>query len=131
MNKADHLVSHTGSALRSFSNIACHFNILDLAKHLSPYASFNLESVLIVVLLQRTQYFTATCYSATMSMFFTQKKKKKKKRSTNSKIEHQLQYAIRCMLYNRYCSSPAQTTRTCLYYQLAWCTTRHQVIIPF
>ncbi len=55
---------------------------------------------------------------------------KKTKRSTNSEIEHWLQYAIKCTLYNVDCSLPARTTCTCLRYQLTRCATRHQVIIP-
>ncbi len=119
--------AHTGTALKSFTNIEYHFNTVDLDKHLSSYyASFNSESVSITILLQRTQYFIAVRCSATMSTGFT----KKTERSANSEIEHQLQYAIKCTLYNVDCCSMARTTCTYLWYQLAWCTTRRQVIIP-
>ncbi len=70
----------TGTTLRFFTNIACHFNIVYLTKHSPPYyASFNSKSFSITVLPQRTQYFIATCCSATMSMFFAEKNKKENK----------------------------------------------------
>ncbi len=69
----------TGIAFRSFTNIACHFNTVNLAKHLSPYASFNSESVSIAILPPWTKYFVATCYLASMSMFSIKEKKKKKR----------------------------------------------------
>ncbi len=74
---------------------------------------------------QQMQYFIVTRCSVAIFMFFTEKTK----RSTNSEIVHQLQYAIKCTLYNVDCLSPARTTRMCLCYQLGWCTTCRQVII--
>ncbi len=84
------------------------------AKHSFPYASFNSESVSIAVLPQRTPYFIAAYCSAAMSMFFT----KKTKTSTNSKIKHLLQYAIKCTLCNVGCLSPARMMRVST---ISWC----------
>ncbi len=116
----------SSTVLRSFTNIACHFSTIDLAKHSFPYAPFNSECF--------DRHFT------TMNAIFYRNallepqcpcfSQKKTKRSTNFKIEHQLQYAIKCSLYNVKCSSLARTTRTCLHYSLAWCAIRRQVIIP-
>ncbi len=72
-------------------NTACHFNTVDLAKHSSPYASFNLESVSITILSRPAQCFITTYFSALMSMFFTEKNEKK----PNSEIKHWLHYAIK------------------------------------
>ncbi len=103
-----------GTVLRSFTNIACHFNTVDLPKHSSPYASFNLERFWTLfycdkrnILLQHFAQLQCQCFLP-----------KKMERSTNSEIECQLQYAIKCTLRNVDCSSLARTTHMCLHYRL-------------
>ncbi len=117
----------TGTALRSFTNIACHSKTFDLAKHLSSYASFHLESVSITDLPTNAIFYRNALLSHSVLAFH---QKKRIKRSTNSKIEHQFQYATKCVLYSVDCSSLTRMTCTYLRYQLARCTTHRQVIIP-
>ncbi len=107
----------TSSTFRSSTNIACHFNTVNLVQHLSQYASFDLESVLITVLLRWTQYFIAMCCAAVMSMFFTKK---------NPEEKHKLQNQTSTSICSD-CLLPARMTSMCLRYQLAWCSTRSQV----
>ncbi len=73
--------ARTGTALRSFTNIACHFNTVDLAKHSFPYASFNLKSVSIAV--NAIFYLNPLC-SRNAHVFHQKNEKKHKFRNQTS-----------------------------------------------